>query len=52
MGENLEQMISDNIKNFFKSDYGRGVLAGMKIALESISKQIPIPSEEDIGQDS
>lgn len=52
MEEKVEQIISENILYFLNSNYGKGFLAGMKIAIESISKQIPTPSEEDIGQDS
>ncbi|MGV3193152.1 hypothetical protein [Streptococcus pluranimalium] len=52
MEEEIEQIISKKILYFLNSDYGKGFLAGMTIAIESISKQIPIPLEEDIGQDS
>ncbi|HEN0443538.1 TPA: hypothetical protein U3P63_002135, partial [Streptococcus agalactiae] len=52
MEENIKQLITENILEFLGSDYGKGFLTGIKIAVEIIAKQIPTPSEEDIGHDS
>lgn len=52
MEEDLKRLITENILEFLDSDYGKGFLTGIKIAIEIIAKQIPTPSEEDIGQDS
>lgn len=52
MEENLKRLITEKILEFLGSDYGKGFLTGIKTAIEIITKQIPTPSEEDIGQDS
>lgn len=34
---------------FLMSDYGRGFVAGMRTAIEAVSKKIPTPSQESVG---
>ncbi|HER6566996.1 TPA: hypothetical protein ACNYO2_001561 [Streptococcus pyogenes] len=46
MEEDLKRLITENILEFLDSDYGKGFLTGIKIAIEIIAKQIPTPSEE------
>ncbi|HEN9260439.1 TPA: hypothetical protein ACIOHY_000146 [Streptococcus agalactiae] len=45
-------LVDFETQEFLGSDYGKGFLTGIKIAVEIIAKQIPTPSEEDIGHDS
>ncbi|EIQ81467.1 UNVERIFIED_CONTAM: hypothetical protein KB573_03590 [Streptococcus canis] len=46
MEEDLKQLVTESILEFLDSDYEKGFLTGIKIAVEIITKQIPTPSEE------
>lgn len=45
-----EEEMKEAIALFLMSDYGRGFVEGMQAAIEAISKKIPTPSQESVGE--